>query len=635
MRLTAHDIHRLFHAFHHKQEVTLTLFDGRRVACDGFGTNGFTSKSNSDATRRHIHPDDVEAVTADGGLSADRREDEPGLAEILSRPRPPRAPWDTDPDDHAMDPGGQAANAELLARLKAAGPTVASEYEGELIFRSADGRYFFVDQGGTLSHLARVAEVDLPALGIIAATQLAVWDQICYLPGVNSHLFWKVLFPLHGVVLSDGEQTRSGGSFWSNRVNRALYEGFHVYFVDVNAGSSLKVEDMKRFNLLFEPMHGPDRRAHDRRAPLPATGKCALRLQGPRQSAPRLYKGRYSTSRHTKAPPQTAVRAWWCVIPSVPGRAGWDRPDTSAFPRSLLPPRGNIDVNPHPNHPCPAKVLVIADVHHRTAVADAILAAEEPFSRAVFLGDLFDDFGDRPAEALATARWLKARLTDPRLIFLRGNHDLPYAFPGNAALWCPGFSRSKAAATAEVLGPEHWERFTLCHFEGPWLLSHAGFHPSMLPGLGPNWQKSVETDAAATLQALASPWRRHGEEPPPALLAWGRDRGGEAAVGGVTWLDWSRLEPIAGVHQIVGHTPAREALRQRHAADGASSLNFCLDDNTTGTYAVLHPDGSAEFKGWTGSAGCEPCLLDWANPHSTSGPPPATSFSLGSARRPG
>ncbi len=207
----------------------------------------------------------------------------------------------------------------------------------------------------------------------------------------------------------------------------------------------------------------------------------------------------------------------------------------------------------------PTKVLVLADVHHRTAVADLILAAEEPFTRAVFLGDLFDEFGDGPAEARATARWLKAKLAvDPRLVFLFGNHDLPYAFPAHPALWCPGFTKPKAAAVAEVLGAEHWERFRLCHVEGSWLLSHAGFHPSMLPRPGPpDWQKIAEAEAAAALRAVASPWRRHGEEPPPALLAWGKDRGGEAPVGGATWLDWSGLKPIAGVHQIVGHTPVR------------------------------------------------------------------------------
>ena len=249
-----------------------------------------------------------------------------------------------------------------------------------------------------------------------------------------------------------------------------------------------------------------------------------------------------------------------------------------------------------------SKVLVIADVHHRTAVAEAILAAEEPFTRAVFLGDLFDDFGDGPAEARATARWLKAKLAeDPRLVFLWGNHDLAYAFPGNPALWCPGFSRPKAAAIAEVLGPEHWERFALCRFEGPWLLSHAGFHPGVCPELRADrsGRAALERACKEALRAVASPWRRR-DDPLPELLAWGRDRGGKAPVGGVTWLDWSRLEPVPGVHQIVGHTPAREPLRHRHATDGTSSLNFCLDDNTTATYALLLPDGTATFRHWLG-----------------------------------
>lgn len=226
-----------------------------------------------------------------------------------------------------------------------------------------------------------------------------------------------------------------------------------------------------------------------------------------------------------------------------------------------------------------------------------ILAAEEPWTRAVFLGDFFDDFGDGPAEARATARWLGDRMQDPRLVFLWGNHDLSYAFPQNAALWCPGFTPRKQAAIAEVLSPAHWNRLKLCHFEGPWLLSHAGFHPAACPGLGPGGRAAVERTCAQALSTLtASPaWPIRGR-PLPTLMAWGRDRGGDAPAGGCTWLDWSRLLPIAGLHQIVGHTPgARGMLRHGHHPDG-SSLNFCLDDNSTRLCAVLAADGSATFK---------------------------------------
>ena len=309
MRLTARDIHRLFHAFHRKREVTLTLFDGRRVACDGFDTDGFSVESHSE-TRHHIHPDDVEVVTADGGLSADRRDDAAEWAGILSRPRV-REAWDTDPDDHVME-GGET-NRERLAQLKAAGPTVAGEYEGELIFRSADSRYFFVELHGDLAYLVRTAEVALPALGLATATQVAMWAGPGYLPGMSSHLFWRVLLPVHGVIVSDGEQTHHGaGSFWSDRVGRAVYEGCHAYFVDVSAGTSLKAGDLYPFYKFYHALfQAADRRSHERRVlisrePLPAAGRQGvLRLQPHRRwLGPRLPKHRASISCHTKEPPK-------------------------------------------------------------------------------------------------------------------------------------------------------------------------------------------------------------------------------------------------------------------------------------------------------------------------------------------
>lgn len=266
------------------------------------------------------------------------------------------------------------------------------------------------------------------------------------------------------------------------------------------------------------------------------------------------------------------------------------------------------------------KTLVLGDLHHHVGHADAILSAEEPWGRAVFLGDFFDDFGDGPAHARATARWLERRMADPRCVFLFGNHDLPYAFPLNAALWCPGFTRPKQEAVAEVLTPGHWEKFRPCYFEGPWLLSHAGFAPSVYPGLGPgpDGAAAVERAGVAALAALrASPaWPPRGR-PLPALLAWGRDRGGDAAVSGCTWLDWSRLVPSAGVHQIVGHTPdPHTALRSRHApARGEGlppSLNFCLDHGNGRTYALIGPDGGATFKELL--PGGKTAVLDEARP---------------------
>lgn len=42
----------------------------------------------------------------------------------------------------------------------------------------------------------------------------------------------------------------------------------------------------------------------------------------------------------------------------------------------------------------------------------------------------------------------------------------------------------------------------LRHLVGPELLSHAGFHPGVLPKLRPGWLRIVEAKGAGALQAI-------------------------------------------------------------------------------------------------------------------------------------
>ena len=234
------------------------------------------------------------------------------------------------------------------------------------------------------------------------------------------------------------------------------------------------------------------------------------------------------------------------------------------------------------------RTVVIPDLHHHTGVADRILAWAEPYGRAVFLGDYFDDFDDTPAIATETARWVKARLADPRSTLLWGNHDLPYAFPDNHDLGCPGFTWEKHAAITAVLRPRDWSALRLHAWVGPWLLSHAGLDRSLLPADAPpslaEWLRETEGEALSAAS--------HGWSHPFTASGW--CRGGRRPIGGLTWRDWRAFEPVPGACQIVGHTPSRhEALRRK---DDPGSRNFCLDHHHSGqTFAIIAEDGSAAF----------------------------------------
>lgn len=228
------------------------------------------------------------------------------------------------------------------------------------------------------------------------------------------------------------------------------------------------------------------------------------------------------------------------------------------------------------------RTLVIGDLHHHTETADAIAAVESP-ERLVFLGDYFDDFYDSPAEARRTSLWVRERLQDGRSTLLFGNHDLPYAFDGAEFpfLACSGFTRDKQEAVGRVLGPSDWAQLKAFARVGPWLVSHAGFHRDLLPAQLLCDEAALELYCADAVAAVAA--RR-----PHELFAAGRDRGGWAEIGGITWGDWDRFAGTDGVHQIVGHTPSRRHALREWTTE--RSFNFCIDFLNGSTYAVVEPD---------------------------------------------
>jgi len=225
------------------------------------------------------------------------------------------------------------------------------------------------------------------------------------------------------------------------------------------------------------------------------------------------------------------------------------------------------------------RTLIISDLHHHTENADHWLATQ-PHDRVVFLGDYFDDFGDDVSDARRTAMWLRDRIEKTDDVFLIGNHDISYMFPNAPELYCPGFTPAKARGIAEILRPEHWRRLRLAHAEQGWLISHAGFHPM--------WLKEPTVEAFLNLCDLAMKRANRGGTDP--FLGAGADRGGSQPIGGPLWMDWNTLIPIAGIHQIVGHTPGGQ-VREKIKRD---SKNYCLDVRN-GSVAAILSNGKVEI----------------------------------------
>lgn len=198
--------------------------------------------------------------------------------------------------------------------------------------------------------------------------------------------------------------------------------------------------------------------------------------------------------------------------------------------------------------------IVISDIHnHVRWIEPALKKLKEliGYDEVVFLGDYFDDFGDSPYNAMATAQWLKASVQIPNRVHLIGNHDMPYIVPANDAMWCPGFTIPKKNVINDVM-KEHWHQLRPAYYSQGYLMSHAGFNPKLVehPINGiPDPQGLVEL-AEEGLKKVKN------LEPHPLFLPGARMSTG--FVGGITWQDWDdEFLPLPGINQIVGHTPYR------------------------------------------------------------------------------
>lgn len=210
--------------------------------------------------------------------------------------------------------------------------------------------------------------------------------------------------------------------------------------------------------------------------------------------------------------------------------------------------------------------VVIGDVHNRVDLARRIMNRHQG-AHFVFVGDYFDSFTDDANVAKHTALWLKDSLRQSNRTHLWGNHDVQYAF-GMANLRVTGYTRDKDEVISEVLTHEDWKRLKFFHAQGDWWFSHAGITTEWFehPVYGLN-QSSVEREIQRAEKDLAA--RRM----PMSLCSYDDMSDNPAGIGGLLWVRWHRLEPIAGVRQIVGHTQCDRVLFRI----GENSININVD----------------------------------------------------------
>lgn len=247
------------------------------------------------------------------------------------------------------------------------------------------------------------------------------------------------------------------------------------------------------------------------------------------------------------------------------------------------------------------KTLVIPDVHQRVEAVKTILAEENDYDQAVFLGDWFDSFFDPPQVAgfEETCQYLKHLVLEHpergKFKFLAGNHDVCYihenrdfshkAASRTVAYYCSGFTASKAKKFRHAFFDRglrdafFLEHFALAHTAQGFTISHAGIDTQHIPYGG-----TVETLVKETLPKVWKNFRTPELAHNWLLSGVGYCRGGRHKIGGVTWLDWHH-EFVASEHtgrQIVGHTTVEEP-RCMHP----STAKECWNLDTERHYGVI------------------------------------------------
>lgn len=232
--------------------------------------------------------------------------------------------------------------------------------------------------------------------------------------------------------------------------------------------------------------------------------------------------------------------------------------------------------------------LIIPDIHNKWKIAENIIQ-EVPHDKIIFLGDYFDTHGDdeKPEFVATTAEWLKESIRKPNRTHLIGNHDMPYMFPNNEYLWCPGFTIGKNIIVSNRLSKPDWDLLRPYHVVKDYVFSHAGLSPDLFthPIEGFSLERAkkmidndLENNAPANQYCVSFQWC-------PGRMG---DCGVRDYKGGITWIDWDRLHVIDGINQVVGHSISDQPKMRDFDTDGRPNgyVNWCLD-TWLGYYGIL------------------------------------------------
>jgi hypothetical protein len=155
---------------------------------------------------------------------------------------------------------------DCSAALKNGSETVVKKFDQHTTLfhvQVASGGIYFL-KSDDFDYLCRYREVELPPTTLPGKSRGIRQVLIHRCRSVNVHasgiahdIFWNMLLPKHGVLVSDSEQTEDGRRFWFFQIGEALKRGLTVRFIDTNSGTFEEANTPSELNRLMSSSYGP------------------------------------------------------------------------------------------------------------------------------------------------------------------------------------------------------------------------------------------------------------------------------------------------------------------------------------------------------------------------------------------
>jgi hypothetical protein len=210
------------------------------------------------------------------------------------------------------------------------------------------------------------------------------------------------------------------------------------------------------------------------------------------------------------------------------------------------------------------KRLAIGDIHGRTHWKNHL---DEDFTEFYFTGDYFDSFDVPFKRQIKNFRKLcEAARTDSRIKLCLGNHDYHYLSDISVQRYS-GFQNNNYVYINEIL-EQNMDLLNIVYVTpDKYLISHAGVSNTFM--------KKMEKRGVTTVEGINEAFARDRD----ILTFDGDDIYGDDVTQSPIWIRPRSLEsePLAGYHQIVGHTPL-QAITERALKNGQTEIKLIYID---------------------------------------------------------